>query len=386
MDFALTAEEAAFRNLARDFARDEILPNIAQWERSGEFPKATLRKMGQLGFFGSVIPEDFGGTGAGYVAHALLVEEITRAHFCLSTAFNVQGASVPRAILDWGTPEQKAKLVPGMVKGELIGCHAITEPNAGSDVAGIETTAIRDGDMYVLNGTKLWITYAPVADIALVFAKTDPTERHRGISAFLVDRDTPGLTIHKMNATTGSNCLPTGEMVFDDCRVPAANMLGVEGQGFKICMKMLDSNRVTIPARAVGNAQACVDEAVKYAQQRKAFGVPIGTFQMIKQDIAEMISAVEASRWLVYRLAWMMDQGLPCRRDASIAKLFAAEMGHQIASKAQFIHGAYGFSPEYPISRHLVESQFLRVAEGTSNIHRIIIADDALGYKKANRE
>jgi glutaryl-CoA dehydrogenase (non-decarboxylating) len=386
VDFTLSEEHLGAQDLARDFARREILPRAQEWERTGRFPRDVVRAMGELGFFGCVIPEEWGGTGAGYLAHVLLVEGISRAHFCLATAFNVQGASVPRAIVDWGTPEQKARYVRALVRGEIIGCHAITEPNAGSDLAGIQATARRDGDAYVLNGTKMWITYAPVADLALVFAKTNPAERHRGISAFLVETDTPNLTIHRMDAVTGSNCLPTGEMAFQDCRVPADALLGPENGGFRVAVKMLQSTRVTIPARAVGNAQACLDAAVPYAQQRHAFGVPIGTFQMIKKDIAEMTAHVAAARLLVYQLAWLMDMGKPCAREASIAKLFASEVGLTVALRAQFIHGAYGFSKEYPIAGRLVEAQFLRIAEGTSNIHRLIIADDALGYKKADRE
>lgn len=383
--FRLSPEHLHVKQMAGDFARREITPHLERWEREGRFPREMVARMGDLGLFGSVIPEEFGGTGLGVLNHALLVEEISRATPIFSSSFNVQGASVPRAIVDWGTEEQKRRYVRDLVCGRLIACHAITEPGAGSDVAGIETTAIRDGGHYVLNGTKLWITYAPVADLALVFAKTIPGERHQGLSAFLVPTDSPGLTIREMDAITGSRCLPTGEMVFADCRLPAACLLGPEHRGFAVAMKMLDWNRVTIPARCVGVAQACIDASVKYASERVAFGQAIGTYQMIKADIAEMISRTEAGRLLVYKVAAVADAGEASTLDGSIAKLYCGEMVSWVASRAQFIHGAYGFHREFPVARLVAEAQFLRIAEGTSNIHRLIIADDALGYKRANR-
>ena len=385
MNLALTEEQQAVRAMAQDFAKKEIIPNSEKWEREGRWPKEVVVQMGELGFFGAVIPQAYGGTDAGYVCHALIVEEITRATHIFSTAFNVQGASVPKAILDWGTEEQKRRYVEDMVKGRLIGCHAITEPGAGSDVAGIQTTAVKKGDAYVLNGSKMWITYAPVADLALVFVKTMPKERHKGISAFLVPTNVRGLTIRDMHAVSGSNCLPTGEMVFEDCQIPASCLLGPENMGFKVAMKMLDSTRVTIPARCIGVAQACIDASVKYAKERMAFGQAIGNYQMIKGDIAEMIARTEAGRMLVYRVAWLADQGKPSSLDGSIAKLFCGELANWAASRAQFIHGAYGFHREFPVARLMSEAQFMRIAEGTSFIHKLIIADDALGFKKANR-
>lgn len=385
MSLLLTAEQLQVQAMARDFARRELEPEIDRWEREGRFPSEMVARMGELGFFGSVIPEAYGGTATGLMCHALLVEEISRATPIFSSSFNVQGASVPRAIVDWGTDEQKRRWVADLVRGRLIGCHAITEPGAGSDVAGIQTTAVRDGDHYVLNGTKMWITYAPVADVALVFVKTVPGERHKGISALLVPTDTAGLTIRTMDAITGSRCLPTGEMVFEDCRVPVSARLGPENLGFKVAMKMLDWNRVTIPARCVGVAQACIDASVRYAQERHAFGQPIASYQMIKADLAEMIARSEAGRLLVYRLAALGDAGQPTTREGSIAKLYCGEMVDWVASRAQFIHGACGFHREFAVARLVSEAQFLRIAEGTSNIHRLIVADDALGLKRANR-
>lgn len=385
MSFTLTPEQRDVQAMARDFARRELEPEIERWEREGRFPREMVGRMGELGLFGSVIPEEYGGTAAGVFCHALLVEETSRATPIFASSFNVQGASVPRAIVDWGSEEQKGRWVRELVRGRLIGCHAITEPSAGSDVAGIQAAAVRDGHDYVLNGTKMWITYAPVADLALVFVKTIPGERHKGLSAFLVPTDTPGLTIRAMDAITGSRCLPTGEMIFADCRVPAASRLGPEHEGFKIAMKMLDWNRVTIPARCVGVAQACIDASVRYAQERHAFGQPIGTYQMVKADLAEMIARTEAGRLLVYRLAALAEAGQPTTREGSIAKLYCGEMVSWVASRAQFIHGACGFHREFPVARLVAEAQFLRIAEGTSNIHRLIVADDVLGYKRANR-
>lgn len=385
MDFAYSDEEKAIKTAAQDFARKELLPNLERWEKEGKFPKETLRKIGELGFFGAVIPAAYGGTEAGYLAHALIVEEFTRVTPIFSSSFNVQAASVPKATLVWGTEEQKRLYVEKLVKGEIIGCHALTEPGAGSDFAGIQTTAIRKGNKFILNGTKMWITYAPVADVALVFAKTIPKEKHKGISAFLIPMNIPGVKTYKMDAISASNALPTGEIVFEDCEIPEHFLLGPENMGFKVAMKMLDSTRVTIPARCIGNAQACIDASVKYAKEREAFGVTIGHYQMIKSDIAEMIARTEAGRMLVHRLAWLTDQGNPTTLEGSIAKLYCGELAFWVANKAQFIHGAYGFHREYPVARIMAEAQFMRIAEGTSNIHRLIISDDALGFKKANR-
>lgn len=384
--YDLSPEVEQIRDLAREFARSEIAPHVEANERAARFPREIVRKMGELGFFGCAIPEEFGGLGLGFLAHAIVVEEICRVHVAFGTCFNTQALSVPMTLIEWGSPALVERYVRPMVSGELIGFHAITEPSAGSDVASIQTRAIRRGDTYYLTGTKMWITHGTVADAGIVFAKTEPELRHRGLTAFMVRTDSPGLTRAVVPANTGSACAPASELVFDECPVPADHRIGPENEGFKICMQMLERTRITIAARAVGVAQACLDASLAYARERETFGKKIGEYQMVQQSLADMLTEVEAARLLVYRAAFLRDRGRPAAREASMAKLFASEALFRAAAAAQFLHGGYGLSPEWAVSRYLNEAQFLRLAEGTSSIHRQLLARDALGWRPMNRD
>lgn len=281
-----------------------------------------------------------------------------------------------------GNETQKEKYLPGIIGGKLLGCFAVTEPNAATDVAGIQTKAIRDGDYYILNGSKTWITHASVFDVGICFAKTDPTQRHKGLSAFIIEKDLPGLSRSRIEDKLGVRCSDTGELFFDDCRVPKENLIGQEGEGFEIAESALAYGRMNIAARSVGVSQAAVDLSVKYAKEREQFGQKIGNFQMIKQIIADMVANTDASRLLVYRAAWLQDRGLPSFAESTIAKFFASEAALQAAIGAAKIHGAYTYSPDSPVARLYRDVMLMTAGEGTSNIQRLIIANHALGMKR----
>ncbi|HXG50435.1 MAG TPA: glutaryl-CoA dehydrogenase Acd [candidate division Zixibacteria bacterium] len=383
MDFELSDELLSVRDLAREFAEKEIAPSAARDDREKNFRPDLLRKMGELGFYGTMIPEEYGGNGLGYLAMVLITEEIARAHSAMRVAINMQvGPAV--TLLRFGTEEQKKKFIPPLVTGEVIGCFAITEPEAGSDVAGMRTVAKREGDHYLLNGNKVFITNAPVAQGGLVYAYTDRSQKHRGISAFYADWSQPGLTRRTME-TLGAHCSPLGELIFDNFRVPAANRLGEEGDGFKICMWQLNQTRLNCAAGALGVARAAKEAAVSYCNQRVQFGQKIGEFQMNQDLIAQMIAHEEAARLLVYRAAWLADQKRPNNLETSIAKYVAAEAANFAADAALRILGAYGYSTEFPVERYYRDAKSYQIVEGSSNIQKMIIAQDALGYRKANR-
>lgn len=383
MDFELSDELIAVRDLARDFAAREVAPTAAQDDREKKFRKDLVRKMGELGFYGAVVPETYGGSGLGFLALALITEEIARAHSALRVFINMQiGPAL--ALLQFGSEAQKKFWIPPIVTGEKIGCFAITEPEAGSDVAALRTTARRDGDIYVLNGTKIWISNAPVADCALVYAYTDRAQKHRGMSAFIADLHQPGVSRRALE-TMGAHASPIGELAFENFRVPAENLLGKEGDGFKICMWQLNQTRLSCGAGALGVARAAREAAVAYCNQRVQFGRKIGEFQMNQDLIAQMVVHEEAARLLVYRAASLADAKRPNNLEVSIAKYSAAEAAAFAADAALRILGAYGYSTEFPVERYLRDAKSYQIVEGSSNIQKIIIAEDALGYRKANR-
>ncbi|MBI2849068.1 MAG: acyl-CoA dehydrogenase family protein [Chloroflexi bacterium] len=386
MDFQLSDEHKAVRNLAREFAQKELIPTEEIREREGVFHRELVPKMGALGFFGCAFPPEYGGTGLGFLAQTIIIEEIMRASIEAGYSFNVQSMIVPLSIFNWGNEDQRRKYVPALIKGEIIGCFSLTEPDCGSDAAAIKTRAVRDGDHYVINGSKMWATYGSVADLITLYAKTDPQAGHKGISAFLVEtKDLPGLTRTKIPSFTGTKCIPSAEMVFEDCRIPKESLLGEEGQGFKIAMNTLDYGRITVPARSIGVAQAAVDAATKYANERVAFGQLIGKFQMIQRLIAEMVVDTEAARLMVYRTASLADNGQPFTREASIGKYFATSAAVRVCEAAAEIFGAYAFAEEYPIYRLLTVAKVLWTGEGSANIQRVLIAEDALGWKRMDR-
>ena len=383
MDFDLSDELVAAQELARDFAEKEIGPTAAKDDKEHTFRRDLVSKMGELGFYGCVIPESYGGNGLGFLALALITEEIARVHSAMRVFMNMQ-VGPALTLLRFGSEELKKRWIPPLIRGESVGCFAITEPDAGSDVAAMRTTAVRDGDSYALNGSKIWISNAPVADSALIYAVTDRSQKHRGISAFYADLHQPGVSRRALDAL-GVHASPLGELTFENFRVPAGNRIGNEGEGFKICMWQLNQTRLSCAAGALGVARAAKEAAVSYANQREQFGQKIGQFQMIQDVIAQMVVHEEAARLLVYRAAWLADRGQPNNLEVSIAKYTAAEAAAYAADGALKILGAYGYSTEFPVERYLRDSKSYQIAEGSSNIQKLIIAGDALGYRKANR-
>lgn len=382
MDFDLSEELQAVRRTARDFALKEIAPTADADDKAHNFRRDIVKKMADLGFFGCVIPEEYGGNGMGFLAITIITEEMARVHSSMRLPFNMQTMGPGLTILNFGNEEQKRKWIPGLVSADLLGCFAITEPDTGSDVASMKTTAVRDGNHYVLNGTKTWISNAQVADIALVYAMTDPSKKARGMSAFIVEADTPGYSSRPITEKLGTWAAPTGELIFEDCRVPAENLIGEEGQGFKICMAQLDNTRLGCAAGGLGVAQGCLDAALQYCNERQQFGQPIGQFQMIQDWIAQMVVDIEAARLLLYRAAYQKDQGRRNTFETSIAKYFCGETANKCADYTLRIFSAYGYSEEYPVARFFRDAKSYQIVEGTSNIQKMIIALDALGYRK----
>jgi glutaryl-CoA dehydrogenase (non-decarboxylating) len=383
MDFELSEELIAVRDLAREFAEKEIAPTAAKDDKDKNFRADLVKKMGELGFYGTMIPEAYGGSALGFLAMVLVTEEVARVHSAMRVAINMQmGPAV--TLLQFGSEEQKKKFIPGLVSGDTIGCFAITEPDAGSDVAALRTTATKKGDQYVINGNKLWITNGPVTTGGLVYAYTDRSQKHRGMSAFYAEWNQPGLGRKSLD-TMGARCSPLGELTFDNYPIPAANRLGNEGDGFKICMWQLNQTRLNCAAGALGVARAAKEAAVDYCNQRVQFGQKIGEFQMNQDLIAQMIVHEEAARLLVYRAAWLADQQKPNNLETSIAKYAAAEAANFAADAAMKILGAYGYSTEFPVERYYRDAKSYQIVEGSSNVQKMIIAQDALGYRKANR-
>lgn len=384
MDFDLSEELLAIQAAAREFAEKEVAPTVDEDDREHRFRKDLVRKMGELGFFGCVVPEEYGGTDTGFVSLVVITEEIARIHSSLRVAINMQ-IGPARALLEFGSEELKKRYLAGIATAELLSCFAITEPDAGSDVAAMRTRAERSGNSYVLNGSKTWISNAQVADVALVYAYTDPEKKHRGISAFMLDLKQPGVTSKAIEDKLGTNASPTGELFFDNCKIPKENLVGNEGDGFKICMTELNHTRLSCGAGAVGVARACREASVKYANQRVQFGQKIGEYQMIQDWIAQMLVQEEAARLLLYRAGALKDKGRPNNLETSMAKYYAGETVAFAADCALKIYGAWGYSKEYPVERFFRDSRSYQIVEGSANIQKLIIAQDALGYRKANR-
>ena len=386
MDFALSEELVILRNAVRKFAEKEIAPFADKWDEDHHWPQNVILKMGEMGLFGAIIPEQYGGTGMGWLAFVIATEEIARASSSLRVAFNMQTSGPGMAILLHGTEEQKQKYLPGLCSGELIGCFAITEPDAASDVMAMKTTAKKDGDSYILNGSKIWISNAQFADLALVYAYTNKEAGPKGMSAFIVElKNNPGIKCPPLDKM-GTRSSPTGEIVFEDARIPASALLDKEGKGVGYVFECLNRTRVSCAAGGVGVAQACLEAATKYCTERKQFGQEIGQFQMNQEMIAQMTVEVEAARLLVYKAAWQKDQGqLGNTLETSMAKYFAGEVAQRASHMAMKIYGSYGYSPEYPVARYYRDAVLYQIVEGTANIQKMIIALDQLGYRKANK-
>jgi len=387
MDFELSEEIRAIQDMARKFVQKEILPRMAQDDASHAFQGDLVKKMGELGFFGCPIPEEYGGSNLGFLAHTVVTEEIAKTGGALRAPFNMQTMGTAREILQYGTEPQKEKYIAKLVSAETLGCICITEPNAGTDVSAMKTKAVKKGDRYLLNGSKTWITYAQVADVGIVYAYADPSKKHKGISAFIVDMHSRGIETGATAGKMGWHACPTGEIFFEDVEVPGENLMGgEEGRGFAQAMGGLDNTRLTAAAGALGMGQALIDESVKYANEREQFGTPIGRFQMVQEELARMIVETEAARLMVYRCAMQKDRGnLHNTLETCMAKYYSCDVVSRVADGALRILGAYGYSAEYPVERLLRDAKVNQVLEGSANILKMIVASDALGYRKANR-
>lgn len=387
MDFEFNEEIKAIQDMARKFVQKEILPRVAEDDKNNTFQRDLVKKMGELGFFGCPIPEEYGGSNLGFLAHTVVTEEIAKTGGSLRAPFNMQTMGTAREIFEFGTEEQKKKYIPKLVSAEYLGCLGITEPNAGTDVAAIKTKAVKKEDKYILNGSKNWITYAQVADIGIFYAYTDPSKKYKGMSAFIIDMHSKGISVGPTAEKMGWHACPTGDIYFDDVEVPADNLLGEEEErGFEYVMSGLNNTRLTAAAGALGMSQALIDEALKYANEREQFGKPIGKFQMIQEELARMIVETEAARLLTYRCAMQKDAGnLHNALETSMAKYYSSDVASRVADSALRIFGAYGYSNEYPVERLLRDAKVNQILEGSANIHKMIIATDALGYRKANR-
>ena len=382
IDFSLTDENRLVRESARAFVDAEILPHIREWDEKGEVHREVFARMGELGFLGAPIWERWGGSGMDYISFALLCDELERGDTAFRVVQSVHVALNSLAIMQWGTDDQKERWLVPQARGEKLATFGLTEPGAGTDAAAIKTTARRKGDAYVLNGAKQWISLADVADHFLVFATLDRTQRHRGITAFLVHRGTKGLSTATIHGKMGIRAGNTGTITLDDVRVPVEDRLGEEGEGFTIAMSAIDQGRYTVAAGAVGLAQACLDASAKYARERETFGEEIGHHQLVKQMLAHMARGIEAGRLLVWRAGWLKNQGLRNTRETSLAKWFATEHAVQSALDAIQVHGASGYSSEFPVERYLRNSKAAVIYEGTSQLHTLIQADYVLGYRE----
>lgn len=383
MNFELTEEQERIQSRASAFAEQEVAPVAREADEKGEFPRHLVKRMGELGFLAGPIEPEYGGSGMDYVGYALLCEELGRVDSSVRGFLTVHTSLVSLCIRDWGTEEQKRHYLPRLATGEWIGCYALTEPNAGSDAASMETMAREEGDSYVLNGEKIWITNGTSAHVAIVFASRDRSARHKGICAFVVETDTPGFQRKPMaGKELGHRAAEHAHITFKECRVPKSALLGAPGDGFKVAMSALDRGRLGVAAGAVGVAQACLDACVAFARERRQFGQRIADFQMIQATLADMATDVEAARLLVYRAAWVKDQGLPATKATSIAKLFATEAAMKAASEAVLMHGNRGYSNEYPVERYYRDIKGLQIYEGTSHIQRVIIARELVGRDK----
>jgi glutaryl-CoA dehydrogenase (non-decarboxylating) len=382
MNFELTDEQVQVRDMVREFAAREVAPYIREWDAKGEFHPEVIRRMGELGLLGLPIPEEYGGVGMDYVSLALACAELEYVDTFMRVIMSVHVGLNSLALLQWATEEQKQRWLVPQARGEKIATFGLTEPNAGSDAGSIESTYARDGDDYVLNGAKMWISLADVADHFLVFASGDRSQGTKAITAFVLERGMAGFTTATIKGKLGVRAGNTGELAFNNVRVPAFNRIGEEGEGFKIAMSCIDQGRFTVGAGAVGLIKACLDASVKYANEREAFGGPIGNLQLVKQMIAKMVAGYECSYLLNMQAAELKNRGIRNTRETSLAKWYACDAAHQASDDAIQVHGSYGFSNEYPVERFWRNARGAVIYEGTREIHTLLQADYALGYRQ----
>jgi len=377
MSFQLTEEQKMVRLMARDFASKELEPMAAQRDKEEIFPMDVVKKMGELGMLGMMVPDEYGGAGAGAVSYCLALQEI--AYSCASTAVTMSVANLStEPLLKFGDETQKTKYLFKLAQGELLGCFALTEPGAGSDPGSLSITAEDKEDQYLINGIKTFITHGQYADVVNLIARTGPEKGSKGLSAFIVEKGTPGFSVGAREDKMGLRASNTVELLFNDCRVPKENLLGKLGAGFKIAMVALDSGRIGIASQALGITRACLDESIKYAKGRKQFGKSISSFEAIQWMIADMATGIEAANWLIMSAAWRKDQGLPFTKEASMAKLFASELANKSAYLALQIHGGYGYLKDFKVERLYRDARATSIYEGTSEIQRLVIARNLL--------
>ncbi len=382
MLFKLTSEQLMIQNMVREFSRKVIAATASERDKTKEFPAENFRQMGELGLMGMMIPEEYGGEAADAVSYVLALSEI--AYSCASTSvvMSVQNSIVCETFYKFGTEEQKQEFLVPLASGEIIGAFALTEPDAGSDPVSQETTAVRDGDHYILNGTKRFITSGKNSKVALVTAKTDESKGHKGISCFVIPKGTPGLIVGRLEDKMGLRASDTTDLILENCKIPVANILGKEGDGFKIAMSGLDSGRIGIAAQSYGVAMAAFDAAIKYVKNRKQFGAAISKHQAIRFQIADMATKIEAAKQLIFSAASLKDRKKPYTKEASIAKLFASEMVNEVTARAIQMHGGYGFTKDYDVERFYRDARVFTIYEGTSEIQRIVISNQILKDKR----
>jgi alkylation response protein AidB-like acyl-CoA dehydrogenase len=373
MNLELSEEQAAVRQLAKDFVDREITPNVVEWDRAESVDRSIVKKLGALGFLGLTIDEEYGGSGGDHLAYCLVTEELGRGDSSVRGIVSVSLGLVTKAVAAWGDETQKRHWLPRLTSGEALGCFGLTEPETGSDAGNLTTKAVRDGDDYVINGSKMFITNGTWADVVLLFARTNDTPGHRGVSAFLVPTDTPGLTRRTIHGKLGLRGQATAELVLDDVRVPAATMLGPEGKGFSIAMSALAKGRMSVAAGCVGIAQAALDAAVGYAGEREQFGKSIASYQLVQELISDISVDVAAARLLTWRVADLIDRGEDFATAASQAKLFASEAAVRAANNALQVFGGYGYIDEYPVGKYLRDARVTTLYEGTSQIQKLLI-------------
>jgi len=386
MEFSLTEEQRQYQALVRDFAEKEVAPHVREYDRAERYPVEILKKMAGLGFVGGTIPEEYGGPGLDPLTMALGIEEMSRVCIHMGSAMGRAAGLVGAGILQFGSEAQKRRYLVPVACGEVFAGTAVTEPHSGTDVAAMETTAVRKGDAYVLNGSKTWISGVGLAAWYLTFATLDRAKGPKGICAFIVERGVPGFSERPIRNKLAFRPTQVGELIFEDCRVPVENRVGSEGDGLKVALCAVENGRLSVACRAVGLAQACLDESARYARQRVVGGRKIAEYQLVQAKIADMVLGIESARFLTYRLAWLRSRGVKrARREASIAKLYATEMAFRAASDAVQIHGAYGASDEYNVGRYLRDAKFLQVVEGVNDIHRVLVGEYALGLRDESR-
>jgi alkylation response protein AidB-like acyl-CoA dehydrogenase len=378
VDFEFTPEQIQLRREVREFAAAEIAPHVSEWDENQTFPAEVVRKLGQLGYLGAIFPEEYGGAGLGYIEYAIIIEELSRVDGSVGIIVAAHTSLCSNHIYKAGTEEQKQKYLTKLASGEWLGCWSLTEPEAGSDAAGTRSTAARDGDCWVLNGSKTFTTNAHYADVCVGMAMTDRSAARHGISAFILEKETPGFRAGRKENKLGLRASATGEVIFTNCRVPQSQMLGKPGEGFVDSLRILDGGRVSIAALSIGMAQGAYDAALKYAKLRKQFGRPISEFQAIQHKLVDMATKLDASRLLTYRAARMIDAGKRVTRESAMAKLFASESAVWIAGEAVQIYGGYGFIKDYPVEKFYRDVKLCTIGEGTSEIQRLVIARQLL--------